>query len=263
MLGTRNYTHPYGWMRAGLLVLLCAALLISTSAQAKLGLDLPEQEGKPVKIVAFGNSITSRRASIDSVFADRLPNVLASYGISSDVINSGVGSSHSGRLEDNDFAKVRHGMDRFDTDVLAHNPDVVIIGFGTNDAYIDGDDPDGPSRISLRQYRANLCEMVRKLKERGAFVILVAPSPFAFPQERMYQDRRLYIYVNMVRHLAKELQVGLSDNYLLFQEYGEKTGSYANLMPDGVHPNDEGHKLIADNIAKEIIRWFNQQPQWN
>ncbi len=250
-------------MHAVLLACFCIAMLAGNGAQATASHadDRPEAVGKPLKIVAFGNSITSRRASIDSVFADRLPGILDAHGISSEVINSGVGSSHSGRLEDNDFAKVRHGMDRFDTDVLAHRPDVVIIGFGTNDAYIDGDDPDGPSRISLARYRENLCDMVRELKERGAFVILVAPSPFAFPEERMYQDRRLQTYVNMVRHLAKELRVGLSDNYRLFQDYGKRNGGYANLMPDGVHPNDEGHKLIADNIAKEIIRWFNQQPK--
>lgn len=215
--------------------------------------------GEPLKIVAFGNSITSRRPAIDSVFADRLPGILATHGISSEVINSGVGSSHSGRLADNDFAKVRHGMDRFETDVLAHSPDVVIIGFGTNDAYIDGDDPNGPSRISLVQYRDNLSYMVSELKKRGAFVVLVAPSPFAFPEERMYQDRRLYRYVKMVRRLAKKHRVGLSDNYRLFQDYGKHHGGYASLMPDGVHPNDEGHELIAANLAKEIVRWHSRR----
>lgn len=208
-----------------------------------------------VKIVAFGNSITSRRASIDSVYGDRLPGILAGYGIACEVINRGVGSSHSGRLTDNDFAKVSHALDRFETDVLAQEPDIVIIGFGTNDAYIDGDDPNGPSRIPLKKYRENLAYMITELKKNGTLVVLMAPSPFAFPEERMYQDRRLYTYVKVVRRLAKKYRVGISDNYRLFTDYGKRTGSYAELLPDGVHPDDKGHEMIAQNIAKEIVRY--------
>src|SRR5690606_27629201 len=75
-----------------------------------------------LKIVAFGDSITARRATIDSVFAQRLPALLADQGVSCELIISGTGSSHSGRLSDNDFAKVKHGLERFETDVLNHKP---------------------------------------------------------------------------------------------------------------------------------------------
>lgn len=209
---------------------------------------------KQLKIVAFGNSITARRPTVDSVYADRLPALLKQVGLTCTVINSGVGSSHSGRLQDNDFAKVSHGLDRFNDQVLAHNPTAVIIGFGTNDAYIDGDDPKGPSRIPLKNYRENLIVMITELRKRGIHVVLLAPSPFALPEERMYQNRRLYQYVKAVRRIAKKYRVGLSDNYKLFKDYGKRTGSYANLLPDGVHPNDEGHEMIANNIAREITK---------
>ncbi len=180
------------------------------------------------------------------------------HGISCEVINSGVGSSHSGRLADNNFAKVNHALDRFETEVLAHKPDVVIIGFGTNDAYIDGDDPNGRSRISLKKYKHNLTYMIKELKKKDVMIVLMAPSPFAFPEERMYQNRRLYTYVKAVRRLAKRHRVGISDNYRLFMDYGTHQGAYAELMPDGVHPNDKGHEIIAHSIAQEIVRYSNQ-----
>lgn len=209
--------------------------------------------GDTIKIVAFGNSITARRATVDKVWADRLPYLLADRGITAMLINSGVGSSHSGRLEDNDFAKVRHALDRFETDVLDHNPDLVIISFGSNDAYIDGSNPKGASRISLEKFKANLSFMINELRKRNVLVLLVAPSPFVFPKERQYQNKRLKQYVKAVRKLSNVHRVGLADNYEIFSNLARKTGGYGDLFPDGVHPNDEGHAMIAENIATAII----------
>ncbi|GGG73833.1 lipase [Parapedobacter pyrenivorans] len=210
-----------------------------------------------LKIVFFGDSITALWPTVDSVFAQRVPELLANQGINCEPIIAGVGGSHSGTLADNDFAKVAHARDRFETDVLNRHPDVVVIGFGTNDAYIDGDDPNGQSRIALEKFEANLKFMITALQDRGILVILRTPCPFAFPEERMYQDRRLYDYVKMVRGLSEQYNTGLSDNYKLFKDYASKHNAYANLFPDGVHPNDEGHALIAKSVAEEILRHIN------
>src|SRR5690606_33898899 len=109
-------------------------------------------ERKVVRIVAFGDSITATRRGVDQVFAQRLPDLLERK-LYIEVINSGVGSSHSGTIHDISVAKVSHARDPFEEAVLAQHPDLVLIGFGTNDAYIDSKTPDGPSRISLEQYR--------------------------------------------------------------------------------------------------------------
>ncbi|GGG85840.1 peptidase [Parapedobacter pyrenivorans] len=211
-----------------------------------------------LKIVAFGNSITARRATVDTVWADRLPYLLADAGITATLINSGVGSSHSGRLVDNDFAKVRHALDRFETDVLDHHPDLVIISFGSNDAYIDDGNPAGASRISLEKFKANLSFMIKELKRRNVRVLLAAPPPFVFGKVRQYQNKRLQQYVEAVRKLSKMYQVGLADNYRIFSKYAKEKGGYGDLFPDGVHPNDEGHAMIAENIAITIDEMIDQ-----
>lgn len=211
-----------------------------------------------LKIIFFGDSITSLWPTVDSVFAQRVPALLARQGVDCEPAIAGMGSSHSGTLADNDFAKVSHALDRFQTDVLDRHPDVVIIGFGTNDAYIDGDNPEGESRIPLAKYEANLTLMITSLQAGGVAVVLRTPPPFAFPEERMYQDRRLHSYVDAVRRLAKRYETGLADNYQLFQAYGRQNGGYANLLPDGVHPNDEGHALIAQTVADEVLKILNR-----
>lgn len=240
----RKYMHFFRQL------LVCLSLLLVLVSQAG--------PSDTLKIVFFGDSITSLWPTVDSVFAQRVPTLLAHRGIACESVIAGTGSSHSGTLADNDFAKVKHGLERFQSEVLDQHPDLVVIGFGTNDAYIDGDDPDGNSRIPLKKFEANLCTMITELQSRGVDVILRTPPPFAFPEARMYQDRRLATYVRVVRRLAKRYRTGLADNYRSFQEYGRLNGGYAQLLPDGVHPNDEGHTLIAETVVDAVLKMTNR-----
>lgn len=208
-------------------------------------------------MVAFGNSITATRNTIHQVYAQRLPIILAKRGLTAEVINAGVPGSHTGSIKDHSLFKIRHGRDRIKSDVLAHHPDLVIIGFGTNDAHIDGDDPEGQSRIPIADYKVNLTFMIKKFQKDGIKVILLAPSPLGdlFPD---YQNDRLMLYVNTVRALSRTYQTGLVDNFKLFTEYPKHTGRpMDDLLLDGIHPNDLGHQLMAGELGDEIIRIIN------
>ena len=211
-------------------------------------------EGEKLKVVAFGNSITATRNTIKQVYAQRLPSLLLKKGIRAEVINAGAPGSHTGSVKDHDLFKIRHGMDRFETDVLAHNPDLVIIGFGTNDAYIDGSDPEGPSRIPLANYEKNLSSWIESLQEKSVQLILIAPNCLGkkFPR---HQNERLYVYVQTVRKLSEKYSTGLVDNYQMFLDFEkENNHSMEELMLDGIHPNDLGHERIAHQLVREITR---------
>ncbi|WP_372936209.1 SGNH/GDSL hydrolase family protein [Mariniphaga sediminis] len=208
----------------------------------------------PLTIVAFGNSITATRKTIDKVYAQRLPEELLEHGITAEVINSGIPGSHTGHITDNNLFKIKHALDRFELDVLAYNPDIVIIGFGTNDAHIDSNKRNGKSRIPLGMYRKNMEYMINQLRDRGTQVILVAPNILGNRYEN-FQNKRLLKYVRVVRNLADKYKLGLVDNYKLFVDYEKRTGeSYEGLMLDGVHPNDLGHELIARELTKAIVK---------
>ncbi|GAB3912034.1 hypothetical protein GCM10028803_54640 [Larkinella knui] len=205
-------------------------------------------------IVAFGNSITATRKTINQVFAQRLPQLLAQKGVSATVINAGIPGSHTGRQTDHNLFKIRHALDRFESDVLAVHPDLVIIGFGINDAHIDSGGATGLSRIPLEKYRQNLSYMIESLQKEGSLVLLTVPNLLGkkYPD---YQNERLLEYVNVVRTFSRKYRTGLVDNYKAFLEYQSRTGvSFDSLMLDGVHPNDRGHELIAANMAAEILR---------
>jgi len=207
-----------------------------------------------MKIVAFGNSITAVRKTIKAVFAQRLPALLEKEGISAKIINSGIGGSHTGRRVDHDLFKIRHARDRFQTDVLDHNPDMTMVGFGTNDSYIDEKVKGGKSRIPLKSYRENLAFIIEELQKNGSEIILIAPNCLGgdYPE---FQNKRLLKYVKVVRKFARKYKTGLFDNFKMFRQYDMVEGqSMDDLMLDGVHPNDKGHELMAEILSGEILR---------
>lgn len=211
-------------------------------------------------IVAFGNSTTAPRRGVKKVYAVRLNEALTNLEISNKVINSGVGSSHTGSIKDNDFAKVKHGMDRFDTAVIAYNADWVIINFGLNDAYQD-DGISGKSRIPLKNYRKNILYFIKKIEKQGGKVILLTPNPLGSRYE-CFRYEQVKKYADCIRQIARKKNIELVDSWRLFYKYVAYNGLGNNidsLFTDGIHPNDTGHTLIADAIA-EII-FFDEHPE--
>ena len=207
-----------------------------------------------VKIVAFGNSTTAPRRGVEHVFSVRLQQKLDKAGIAAIVINSGVGSSHTGSVKDNDFAKVRHGMDRFQSDVLGHCPDWVIINFGLNDAYQD-EGIHGKARISLIKYRENIEFFIKKIKEQGGKVILLTPNPLGSKYEQ-FRIVQMEQYAHCVREIAKDREVLFVDSWELFYRHASENkvaGNIDFLFLDGIHPNDLGHQLIAEALYRLFI----------
>lgn len=205
------------------------------------------QSKRPVTIVTFGNSTTAPRKGVQKVYAQRLHEKLDSNGIANLVINSGVPSSHSGSIKDNDFAKIIHGMDRFDTAVLKHHPDWVTINFGLNDAYQDKG-AGTPSRIPLKQFKKNIEYFIRQIEKQGGHVILLTPNPLGSRFEQFRADR-VKAYADAIRKIAKRKHLHLIDSWQLFYNYANAQHQPLDtLFTDSIHPNDEGHQLIADAL---------------
>ncbi len=213
----------------------------------------------PVKIVAFGDSTTAFRGSIKKVFSQRLAEALSDHGVAAQVVNSGVGSSTT-----------RHARSRFDRDVLAHHPKVVIIMLGANDSAIDvwKDPPATQSRVSREEYAENLSYFCKTLKTQGTKVVLMTPTPFRWtPKLKELYGRPPYDvndlngfsaplaeYCEIVRKIAREEEVTLIDLFRAFQDYDRVDGqSVDDLLLDGMHPNDEGHRLITDLLVPDIL----------
>ncbi len=214
---------------------------------------------EPKTLVAFGDSTTAKRGDL-KIYAGSLQRELTQQGLPIRVVNAGVGGHNTD-----------HARARFAADVLDHNPDIVVIQFGINDAAVDvwKDPPANKSRVSLERYVENLRHFVSTLKARKVQVILMTPNPLRWtPKMREMYGKPPYLpgepngfniklqeYAEAVRRMAKSEDVPLIDVYHGFEDYAKTHGnSVDDLLLDGIHPNERGHRLVADQLIAELLQ---------
>jgi lysophospholipase L1-like esterase len=213
-------------------------------------------------VVAFGDSTTERRDEDGVVvYATLLEQAFAADKLPAKVVNAGK-SGHT----------TADARARFEKDVLAHKPSLVIIQFGLNDAAVDvwKDPPATESRISKIEYEKNLRYFVQTLKSQDTQVILMTPNAsrwtpqflkaYGKPPYRPDDPDGFNIivkdYAKIVRCVAREENATLIDVYQAFQAYDTQPGQKTNdLLVDGEHPSTKGHQLITDLLlATEPLR---------
>jgi len=208
-------------------------------------------------IVAFGDSITAPRKNVVT-YSDVIRSEFKKKNLDVKVINSGIPGNTSAMAKE-----------RFEKDVLAHKPDLVIIQLGTNDAAVDvwKKPPATEPRVSIDVYEQNLRGFITKLKAQGARVILVTPAPtrWADKLKEMYGKPPydpndpdgfniiLKDYVQRARDVAKSEKVALVDLYSAFYKYHKVKGqTMDDLFLDGLHPNSKGQEIEAKLLLKKI-----------
>jgi acyl-CoA thioesterase-1 len=132
------------------------------------------------------------------------------------------------------------GASRFESDVLVHKPDIILIDYALNDR-----------KVGLEKAFTAWTQMIRLAKDQGIKVILLTPSPdekvnYADP------DNELKKHADQIRRLADENQVGLVDSYKAFEFLYPDKEQLDKYMAQFNHPNELGHELIAT----ELIKWF-------
>lgn len=143
---------------------------------------------------------------------------------------------------------------RLDTDVLARNPDIVVIYVGVNDVWHKtllgtGTDPDKFEKF----YQA----ILNKLRERNIRAILCTPAVVGEKKDMSNPlDGDLNRYSNIIRDLARKNSLPLVDLRKLFLDY-LKENNPANeekniLTYDRVHMNARGNQFLADHIWEAL-----------
>jgi len=189
---------------------------------------------RPIRVVCFGDSVTgvyyhtgSQRAytaMLELALERALP------GTRVDATNAGI-SGHT----------TADGLARIDKDVLAHKPDIVTVMFGLNDMV----------RVSLADYRKNLVTIVTRCRAIGAEVVLATPNNVIETPRR--PSRKLVEYCDVVREVSRELKVPLCDSFRGFDAARHHDrADWRLLMSDQIHPNMDGHRLIATQLARTI-----------
>jgi lysophospholipase L1-like esterase len=219
------------------LKLLFLAALILT-----LMLSMTFQKAK--RVIFFGDSITQAGVNPGG-YITRIRDSLQKNGAKDkfELIGAGIGGN-----------KVYDLYLRMDEDVLAKNPDVVVIYVGVNDvwhkaSYGTGTDPDKFQKF----YEA----ILKKLKERNIRVIVCTPAVIGEKTDfSNQQDGDMNQYSQIIRNIAAKQNLPLCDLRKAFLAYNLKNNpenKESGIMTvDRVHLNDKGNQLVADLLLPMI-----------
>jgi isoamyl acetate esterase len=199
---------------------------------------------KKKTVVFFGDSITQAGANPGGYIV-RIDSMSKVEGLADkfNFVGAGIGGN-----------KVYDLYLRMDDDVLAKNPDLVIIYIGVNDVWHKatagtGTDPDKFEKF----YNA----ILKKLKDRNIKIILCTPAVIGEKTDfSNQQDGDLNAYSNIIRNIAKKENVPLVDLRKLFLDYDSKNNpdnkDRGILTVDRVHLTAKGNQLVADEMWKLI-----------
>ena len=219
--------------RLTVITILFAFLTVLTSLRAKTQ-----------KVVFFGDSITQAGAKPGGYIV-KMKEALEQKAMGSqfDLIGAGIGGN-----------KVYDLYLRMDDDVLAQNPDVVVIWIGVNDVWHKATSGTGTDADKFERFYSAI---INKLLDRHIRVILCTPAVIGEKTDfTNQQDGDLNAYSQIVRNLAQKWHCGLVDlreifhNYELKNNPGNKESGILTL--DKVHLNEAGNQLVADKMLEAL-----------
>ena len=138
---------------------------------------------------------------------------------------------------------------RWQTDCLDLKPDWVSIMIGINDTWraFDSKDPT-PTADYEEAYRAILVQTRDQLKAR---LILMEPFVLPFPEDRKAWRADLDPRIEVMHRLASEFKAVLVPMDMIFAE-AIQSREPAFWAPDGVHPTQAGHALLAHSWLRAV-----------
>lgn len=206
--------HNAGWV-----ILVAALLLVAVSLGWYLtrrpGLDLgrvANLEAPGELVVFFGDSITQGYGVRPE---ESFPSLVArELGIP--FVNAGVPGD-----------TMAAGLARIERDALPHRPRLTLVEFGGNDFL---------RRVSLEETLKSLDSIVKTLVAQGMMVVILEVNVGLMGDPYLEGYRAVAKRYGAV--LVEDVMKGILGN--------------PDLKVDGIHPNAQGHRLIAERVTRVL-----------
>ncbi len=225
-------------------------------------------------LVVFGDSIT--KGVVYDIERSRYSNLKDCFV---NIVGSRIkGTVHNaGRFG----STIMRGISKMYNDVMKKTPDIVLIEFGGNDCDFDWEDiahnPDTEHKpnTDISIFRDSLLNMIDTLKKAGITPLLMTLPPldpkryfkwvtkgdknaeqnvlqWLGSEVEIYNWHKLYSeMIADVAEKTKTLLVDVRSEFLKYRDYSRF------LCIDGIHPNIEGHSLIADTLLHFLQDNYN------
>ncbi|MEN3335790.1 MAG: acyl-CoA thioesterase [Blastocatellia bacterium] len=211
----------------------CKGELSKEAASAPSATSSPAKPVKSVaKIVAFGDSLTAGYGlSPEESYPSLLQKKLAADGFDYEIVNAGISGDTSAS-----------GVRRIDWSLESGDVKIVILELGANDI-LRGQ--------PIAEMKKNLSTIIERAKAHGARVLLAgmeAPTNSGIDYRRWTHGA--------FSELAKEQNVTLIP-FLLDRVAGIQSLN----QEDGIHPNPEGARIMADTVYQYLKPMLEKNDQ--
>ena len=188
---------------------------------------------RDVKVLAIGSSSTVGvgASSPSAAYITKLETSLEGSlkGMDFDVVGRGL----SGEV-------AQGAADRMKREVEETRPDLVVWQVGTNDAL---------RHVSIDSFKNCLRTTLAWLAENKIDVVLIDPQyGDALTKDEYYEK-----VVAALAEVAREARVLLVDRFEAMRELHRERGDLFYLSADQLHPNDRGHRCMAEQLARAIV----------
>ena len=186
----------------------------------------PDDSGRP-KVVVLGDSLSAGFGLLElQAYPAILQQKLNTDGYQWDVVNAGISGDTSAA-----------GLQRLDWALGQGDVRILVLELGAND---------GLRGLPIAEMKKNLAAIIERAQERRISVLLAGmEAPPNFGPEYTVSFRQVY------RDLARQYKVTLLP-FLLDRVAGDPGLNQS----DGIHPNIEGSKIVADtvwNVLKPMV----------
>lgn len=214
-----------------------------------------------MKIVCLGDSVTagSNLDRLENYETMSYPYQLGEVLNAGEVVNLGIGGSSIGRYWENAF------VDRYSS--IPADADIIIVMGGTNDGFCASERELGSlEERKERTFAGDLDELLRKLKTDypEAEILLATPLPNIL-HDMLRKERSFLLpqssFVKIMKQLGKEYGVLVIDLYNTNLLNTHDAAVIHSFMPDGVHGNEMGYRILAEHFAAELIRDYQAKGQ--
>lgn len=196
------------------------------------------------RVVFFGDSITQAGVQPKG-YITVLGDLMKQKGIADkyELIGAGIGGN-----------KVYDLYLRVEDDVLAKNPQTVVIWVGVNDVWHKRTSGTGTDADKFERFYNAL---IKKLKDKNIDVILCTPAAIGEKTDHTNElDGDLNRYAAMIRQIAQKNNCPLVDLRKAFLEYNltnnKENRESGILTTDRVHLNDKGNLVVAEEMLKVL-----------
>lgn len=210
-------------------------------------------ENGPITIVAFGDSVTHGALALgemnyETVYWNRLRkkiNQVRDY-VPVNVIDAGIGG-----------ITAKASLGRMESQVFAHNPDLVTVCFGLNDVNGSLDDYVGSLRSIFERCNAQGCDTIfmtpNMLNTYVADDTDESLKEYAAITAEIQCSGKMDRYIGSAVQVAEESGIRVCDCYSKWKALAATEDTTMLLANRINHPKKEMHQLFADSLFEMII----------